>query len=368
MLKNKKAKGNTGQIFAICIVIVIAALLIGTGVFFGLRGQTVRKEGEVIIAGEDGVKEGEVVTVAGCPDTFKHPRVQVFDYKSTASTQLAGTGYLYDENGKYISSITVTDSGYSAPTSGLCGKYKFYFPTVRGANASAESELFSVTFNDHYEELQTNQLDYLKTRVKYVDTDAYGYVCTGGTTSACVGNSSSFSEMNTSSIYTDTAQTAKAIGTDGELNLQIHIKTNTARKYFNEIGKPLWMCVDLGSNNYWDEPTVAIAGNALENKKTQINANDQVFSYVSNSEYCYLLSKDITSTDVVINYDGKTRSGQDPGTADSPILYFLPEGTFKSVNPATKDKILQGIVTDAATQALVVPSSAYVPSLEIQVS
>lgn len=372
MLKSKKGAGTGLWIFfAVLFVVVIAlAFIFAPTIRQGLVGE----EEEIT------KEEEEIQTKQRCPDTLKNGKFKVYDSEASTVKQLAGTLYVYefDENaynnqGEMIESVTIDADGWDASSNGLCGKYIATFPTTTGggeANASAVSAPFSVYGDNTKVKLYSNTIDYAETRVKYIDTDAWAYQCLDDTTDGTSGNLTSFSRLNTTHVYTDSSQTAKAVGSNGDLNLLIQIQAATAFEYLHEVDPDLdfWLCVDIGTSNNWQEPTITYNGVTLTDKKSELTANDQLNTKVSASEYCYKLDGKFSSGIQSIYADFVTATDQDPATGDSPIFHFLAEGRFKSVDMDTPDKTLIGVADDSSSRTLVSSPTTHVPSLEIEVS
>ena len=350
----KKAQGN-GLIWIVAIVAVIWFL--SSGGFTGFGGTTGTAPTEPTTA-----------TASLCPDTQKKVYVQVFDEDAATTTRVGGTMRIYDNTGKFIGSEALSTSAYSSGFS-VCTEGNEYeailFANATGNVASARGK-FKVGFNDARIDLYTNTLDNLQARVKYVDTDAYAFLGAG---ESFATNGTAFTDVNTTHVGTDVVGTAKAIGADGKLELTVSLKAETARKYHGDKDYPEYLCVQQGTGNVWDVPTVARSGgNPLTNVKGNLNPNDLTYSTVSDSQYCYDAETVFPNTEQVFSVAQPTRASQNPGANDDIELHMLGSSLYQSVKSDSINAPVVGITTDASTQVLALHNTKYVPTLHVKIS
>ncbi len=347
-------KGKIGTAGAIVLVLVIG-LVIGGVLWFN---SSLTKASP-----EQKIKE-QAITTQLCPDTTKNAQFRVADSDSATASYLAKNVYIYDETGAFIDNVTTATSGVFQNLA-LCGKYTAVAVTTAGTSGASAVQNVEVYGANQPYTMSVNSLDNLQVRVKDMSTDTYQYLGVGGSLTV---NQTTYTDVNKTYVASSAGDVAIAVGSDGKLDLKLLFKAETARKYFGDKLLNTFLCVDVGTNNVWQEPSVSMNGAILTNVKGSLNANDQLYSYISASEYCYNIGTPIPNAEQTVDFTISARSGQDPSTSDDVIFFFAPEGKFKSVAPSTAGQTLIGVVTDASTQAMTGTSTAYLPLVQVQVS
>ena len=173
---------------------------------------------------------------------------------------------------------------------------------------------------------------------------------------------------NHTNVYDDNAATDIAVGLDGTVNYEIIFRANESNTLGgSEPGKPLWLCLDTGTEAEWQRPsTFELDGVELAEGRSGMKENDLDGTLVQASEFCYRASAPISDGLHTLFLTVKASSGNNPDTtADDLRLCVLGEGTFESSRRA--NTILQGIYNDAGTKALVVYDANRNPCLDFNI-
>jgi len=351
-------KGSNAVMIAMWAIVFLAIGIIGTISITNYAG-TSKASGlqEEILTSEENVAKFD------CPDTLKNQPIVVYD-KATES-YLATTVNIYDEKGQFKTNTTTSSAGVPVNVQ-ACGNYKAVVMTTAGTSGTASADFFVGSNDASTLFLYVSSLDNLQVRAVDQDTGADLYI---GTDNAFLVNGTSASDVNSTLIATTAGDVAKAVGADGSLNYDLYLKAETAKKYFGDPNLKTYVCVDLGSNNVWEEPSISINGaTPLTDVKGSLKGNDQGYTYVSNSEYCYDMGMPISNGQIKLSISDVAQSGQNPGASDDIILYFLPEGVFKSVKSATLGQALSGIATDASTKAGAGFGAGHTPKITLETS
>lgn len=291
---------------------------------------------------------------------------------STIYASDASTGQLtpYSRIMGTTSPAWTTINGTSATTVPCGMSYVLEGVTTAGSIASTEAKTVVMDKEIVNVDFDTYDLADLQAYVKDLDTDAQLLLAADNIIG---GNSSSaFHDVN-STLITAVANGADiAVGTDGYINTNIQLKSDTSNQYATEPGKPFFVCVDSGTENEWQEPVVSWQGTKISSYtdaskvRTVKSAMDTPGTYVSNAEWCYRIDDHIGDVAKNLGFYIKARSGQNPDTSNDDIaIAILGEGKYSSSLSA---EIKDGVYTDASTPVLVVSSALEVPLMTFQIS
>lgn len=289
------------------------------------------------------------------------------DQSSVTTSFLAGLTYLVGTDGiinPLVNPQTLGTGGWTALNSSVpCSQsYSLAVATTAGSIAGGKSAEFTVDRIGVQKEVPTYALAAAKIFVKDLTTDTRNYV--GYDNIETTNSSTAFVDLNLSTVLSTADDTDTTIGTDGYIDSEVQIKCGTANKWVVAPGEELYICVDIGANNHWQEPVLSWNGKKLTSAgvKTSLSADDQ--NALNAYEYCYDAgSQGIGDTANTLNVYIKARSGVNP--SDDPIIGFYGKGLFKS---SKVDKILEGLYTDANTQVLVVASTEYTPRVTYKIA
>lgn len=329
-------------------IIAIGILLVAGGVFGSLGG---------LFSTQSAGNIDDTALAFTCPDTG----LVEFDARAVdrASSTLSYVGAMdfYVAGGNQFATGTTrsTSPGYDGNVSVPCSNnYMVYLLTERDSATGAAAQTVTPSNANPQVSFDVKSTDGLQFRVldNTEGASGYEYVFDNAATSGTNASSTFTASMNRSNVYEDVAGADIAVGADGYLDMQFEIKTDSSNTVFGEDGLRTWMCVDTGTDNEWDVPSVAINGVKLNDAKSSMAPDDLIVSAVAGSEYCYVLPGHIGDTSDRIDFYIKARSGQNPDTSgDDVSVYFLPEGRY--VSSKATDTVKVGSFTDASTPALV---------------
>jgi hypothetical protein len=366
---NKKGEGMT---------LLISLLVIG---LLSLGGLVVYKTYIAPATGIGGLKPEQVQATSKCPDTLKKAYFRAVDSDAVPAIQIGGTAYIYNDAGIQVGTDTLSgtagswSTGWQGCTAGKT--YKVVLPTSAGKNTSV-STTFKVGFEDEYVEplMEGNQLSNLNVRIKDRDTDSYLYLRTVASMGTGQNtNSTSYAIVNnTVASATQTiASNATSVGTSGTAKFKLYLRSANPRRTFGDPNLKTYMCLDVGTDSHYDTPTVSMNGVNLPDVKGTLSANndgnDGRYNSIASSEYCYNMNTPFPYAEQQVDIDVPAVAGVDPDSdGDDLILYFLPEGVFRSVKVDTFNKPLVGVVTDASTQvsAGILPSTT--PAIKLTIA
>lgn len=295
------------------------------------------------------------------------------DAGASTLTYFASDVYVTDANGQltpYSATLGTSSPAWTVINSSLpCGKtYGVVGITSAGTHSSTPEKTVPMNSETEYVEFEGYQLSKASITVKD-ETDNKRYLAADDDAGS---NTTGFVDLNTTLVGGTSSYADIAVGTDGQIDDKIYIKAATANKYFVEPDMPMFICVDTGTDNEWQEPSITFEGTRLssDGALAKMNDDDLTGSLVSAAEWCFYVPPEvhqgIGDTQKEILFRIKARSGQNPDTSNDDVtISFLGVGKYAS----SKAPIIEeGIYTDASTQALVVSSSAEVPKIVYQIS
>ena len=359
MRKNKKGAG-VGWFWggAVVLIIIVALSFVGVINLGAFKGsfKAIGEPGDTSVCPDDGL-----TTVY----------VKVFDpWSSTPTTAVAGSDNLvfFDVTEGIILNTSTSATSWTSYDMDCGHIARIYSKTSAGTLGSAVSEDLRLSGNTEYVSLYAGKLSKMTVKLKDIDGDDWEYGFADAIENGT--NATTGVDMNATSFYNDASMTAFAVGSDGELNLELFVKSATNRESGNDKGQkntadgysPMglrsFMCVDLGgttNGQEWDSNELKVninGGTSLPDVKSSIDAVSRDYITLENSEACYNIG-DTTDTFKEIGFSVKAKSANDPDATDDDIkIYFFSEGTYQSSEDL--DGINTGIFTDATTQRNVV--------------
>lgn len=384
--------------FAPITVLMIGLALLSLGFFFKVRRKDAFKTAGTIITGigviglfflpvsdvrdiagsltvSDDVDTTGTTVSTSCPDTdLTTLYLKSQDDSASTLTYTSDITFIQSvSNGLYTNDSTET-TGYVSMGNLPCGQtYNLYGVTKVDTYSSFDLKGVTLSGSQVYKTVENHAVSPVSIRVKDLSTDAYQAIFPDNQVSAATNSTTSYTRLNTTNVLAaggaTTAGDNITVGTDGTLDLEIYLKTDSANEYFSDLGT--YFCVDVGTDVEWAEPSVAFEGRELTETKASIMnkyPQDSTGSLLSGADYCYVLGetgKEIGDTSKLIEFSIKARSGQNPDESnDDIILTFMPVGSFDSSEDL--NTIKYGAYNDASTQTMVV-QSAQPPKLTIQI-
>lgn len=375
-----KKVGDKNKTKAMWAFGILAVFLVGTGInggipdFIGLKGSSGAQTltvADVQQAQSEGAS-GNVV-FSNCPTTLQTTvKVSYEDPYASSLTYLAAN-WFYDSDTQFTNtSSSSTSPGYgSNSVTATCGETAdIIVPTSTGSYSGTEKRGVKIEGQLAQVDVQGAELDTAYIRVLDITTDTYLNLFPDGVATGT--NSTAFSKLNQTYVFSSVAAADNAVGQDGYLDLQIEIKANNSNKFLGEPNKKIWLTTDVGTDVEWQEPDVSFAGNQLSDRIGEIDSVSRSGSLVSAADYAYVLTNnglDFGDTLKKIQYKIQAASGQNPDTSNDDVtVCFLAEGSYLSNNDVKTFKT--GIYTDASTKTLVVypKSSIPTPCFVLQIS
>lgn len=336
--------------------------------------------GVLLILGSLGYVSSDMFSVSGaasadasgeelnCGDvTSVTEYVRVKDAGASTLTYLTPTVYFQPEDGthaldKYASGLS--SGTYNSTTLLPCKKYNAYGVTSAGAISASSKESFTTGKVGGYHDLTAYDMSYASIRVKDVAADEYENLFVDNTATGT--NTTTYSDLNTTLIFEDTAATDISVGADGKLEEKILIKSAATNQYFCAPGNKMWITVDEGTDGEWKEPSISFDGLRLTNQKSAMHTDDLTGSIVQAADWAFPVDKAVDDVEHVVDFVMQADSGQNPDTTNDDVtVSFLCEGNFVSSDVA--NTIKTGVYTDAATQLLVSSDAGYVPQIVFQI-
>ncbi len=354
--------------------LVIIGIVLVVGYMMDLGGMQA-KIGDLFSADEaPKVEPGTDVSTSSCGDDVTGTLyASVKDPYASTLTYYDSTMYVLLDGQRTATTITGASSapGWGSNTSPCGEELEIVGVTSAGVHASVAPKTITLNKENDYISFEGAQLSHGQVFIKDLTTDSRRYLEPDGDVGQ--NSSSSFVDLNVTEVFaTSAAATDIPVGTDGFIDDLIEIKSGTANKFVTEPDEPYYICVDSGTDNEWQEPSISVNGQRLSSNgvKAEIvsrNPDDATGSYVANSEWCFgPVIGGIDDRADRVEFYIKARSGQDPDTSNDDItISFLGVGRFAS---SRENTIKEGIYTDASTQALVVSGTDYVPALLYQIS
>lgn len=133
--------------------------------------------------------------------------------------------------------------------------------------------------------------------------------------------------------------TATSVGTGGEINFDIQMRSTRADTDFND--KYVLVLVEAPVST-WDEPTVSFEGSQLSDVKGSLTEHEE--RAYSSYEYIYKVNADLLDSAKTLNLQMKALSGVDP-TSDVEVD-FASAGTYLSTDGVT---VKEGAAQDDST-------------------
>ncbi len=356
---------------------LIAGILIGAVGLFGLSQgdsdirETLGADGvEPLTFGDDEVAEDGEVDDAECPDTgLTNINLRVRDTGASTLTYVAPEQVYYMSDSEFTngSALPGTSTSFTDVGNFVCGRTYAVEGVTTNAGSASTTGSVNTDGVDEYLTMETHQIAPLQFRLEDIDDDAFESIFPDGSSST---NSTSYSSLNSSKVYEDASATDIAVAQDGSLDLRIWLKTETANQFGGDID--MYMCVDVGAGNEWQEPDVSFNGVAMSDSKASLiskQPDDSTGSILNTADYCYLMGdgQAIGDTSIIVDFFIKARSGQNPDTTDDDVaISFLSSGRYLSAD--VPDTINTGIYDNEASQALVTVTSTDTPTLTLQIS
>ncbi len=349
----------------------IALLVIGGVVLGGFAelGDKVGVDADALTIGgdTDTDTEDEITGAVDCPDDgITTLSWKIEDTLASTTTYMAGTDVIqvYDKTAGVI--IVEDDSSASAYTTEdvTCGNTFILYGTNDADSVNVKDSVELVALgNTMYNILEGTDYGNLDVKVKDIEGDDWEAVSSDNDVA---NNDTTGVDLNTTLVYDTIAGGDMAVGSDGFLDLQIQLKTDS-RKQFGDENNIL--CIDTNTGDEWDTSSIRVkvgSGSALSDMKDTIDGVSQDYSFIQDSEVCYKIGaiNDVWK-DVFVYV--KAKASEDPDTSgDDLTLYVLPKGTYTSaLNPET---ISSGYFSDDTTQLPVAYEAGEVPKLVFQIS
>jgi hypothetical protein len=343
--------GDGWKIFGVvAFLIVLGIVLLAV---FGTDGTT-----QTQIQGDGVTDSGEVFN---CPsDLGWSGTITVQNNLNTTGAETFDTTmYFYDEEGKFVSSITDTTSGSVTLT---CGKA--YMAKILSVDAAAgdsgriisasgsgvdnprvEGGVLKFTALGDSGSLTVKSPQHGLPQIRVYDVENDGYLYAAGRNSATEWNTTD--PANFTSVTDNTTQTA--VGSGGSFHIKIEVQTQNADELFNDLG--VYLLIDENTNN-WSVPAVKVDGSTLTNIKSSLPGPEAV-AY-SDYEYIYKVEqgKDFVNPDkIILDVASAAKAGVDPGLEAAPNMELAAIGTYTSVDDANILKI--GAVDDTTSNSQV---------------
>ncbi|MEK6880659.1 MAG: hypothetical protein AABY22_13665 [Nanoarchaeota archaeon] len=143
-----------------------------------------------------------------------------------------------------------------------------------------------------------------------------------------------------------------AIGSGGELDVSVSLRSTTSDENLNDLG--LYLLIDAATTVY-DTPVMRLNGAAMTDVKDSGLTPSETLAY-SAYEYIFLIP---SSTDVILNdkvtldFDIFALSGVNPGASDNIEFDIAPVGSYVSIGNPKASVLAFGSVQDDTSQTVV---------------
>lgn len=348
---------------------VFAVLAVGL-LLLGVAGGALIQLGLMTDTGTgDGDADGDGVTpsTSVCPSTG-YTAVR-FDVQNNINTATLEEFNLTMTCVGQSDTVTITDtSGTTATSNFVCGDtYTCYITSTAGAagdgsyvqsilsgdgTITSDGQLrFTAAGAGQSFQLKVDQLGVTEARMWDVKNAAWMYD---------TGDASASDYETDGATFTSTTDntTEMAVGTGGEVHVQMYIRSTAIDNALND-GRGLLIAFD-GLVTTWDTPTMILDGQVLSDCKSSLDANEALALNTYEHVYCYTGSKTFAQNgEGMIDMQVFALSGQNPATGGTHDLQIdvIPRG--QKASALNGNEFIQSAYDDTSSHTVMLQVDDY---------
>jgi hypothetical protein len=350
-MRRKKGAISAGTLAAV----IIASIVIGGGGLLWANNAGLLGGGgstpnfQFQIGGQQQQQQGPA---GGCGDSKSTTlTVTLVNGEDEAGGTFDATGYLYGASGDF-KSITDTTAGTATVNCGEQYTLKLVrqdankgdnsriteiLPgSVAGATVVDGAAVFTPLAPNVALNIKGSQHGVLEFRA--FDKDNNGFMCDSD--ASCTAW-----EADGVVFESTTNATALAVGSGGEINIELYYRANETVTNFNDFG--YWILIDAGTT-IWNIPSCRLDGALLTDQKGTFNVNEA--RQFSGYEYAYRIDGDVRDSQHTLACNFKALAGVNPGATDDIEIDFAAIGQFLGTDGVT---VKRSAADDTSSSAVV---------------